>query len=195
MTGGYVRAALCNQLPLSAQHNLVFHSTSGRCRAGAAEAIKILALERDVANLTRELAAQRTAASDDARLWARRLAEEEARGAKLADENESLLAELQARPSLQDHRCVLQLVCRTCDVSLHSVVRCLYMRRLAEEEVRGAKLAEEIENLQDHRCGAALLRCFERSSAFVLLSVAQRRPSLQGRRCGAALISAAKRCC
>lgn len=67
--------------------------------------VKILSLEKDVAKLTRELTALRAGASDDARLWQRRMAEAERRSEQLAEEGEALVLELRARPTLQEHRC------------------------------------------------------------------------------------------
>ncbi|KAL6756451.1 hypothetical protein V8C86DRAFT_73358 [Haematococcus lacustris] len=65
---------------------------------------KVLAMEQRAADLTRQLAVARTEGSDAVRAAELRCAEFERRAHALAEENSSLLAELQARPTLQDAR-------------------------------------------------------------------------------------------
>ncbi|KAF5839020.1 hypothetical protein DUNSADRAFT_1797 [Dunaliella salina] len=65
---------------------------------------KVLALEKRAAMAARDLTAARTEGADALRGAERRLAEAERRAHMLAEENASVLAELQARPTVQDLR-------------------------------------------------------------------------------------------
>jgi hypothetical protein len=80
------------------------------CSSSPSSQSKVVALEKRCAELSREVGAARSQAADAARDAERRAAEAQHRSQLLAEENQGLLTQLHARPTVQEHRCAARCV-------------------------------------------------------------------------------------